>query len=280
MEISSVAERLLPHLNPVRLCRDLWSQRVILFHFARRDIAQRYRGARFGVLWAFAQPLFLLCVYTLAFGIIMQLRWPESRSPSLSEYAMALYCGLAVFTILSECVSRAPALLMENRSYLKKAMFPVQVLPFCVVLAAVFHGVINLAVLTGLSSFINGFHVATLALPLVLAPLCLLTCGLTLLLSCWGVLFRDLQQMTAPVLLALFFLSPIVYSPSIVPARWGWVIRLNPLAFTITSVRDLIMWKGSLNWCELGVWTLLCFGFFMFGFAVFMRMKSPVTDRV
>src|SRR5579884_3666361 len=148
MEITSEPESLWPHLNPLRLGRELWCARAVLLQFAGKEVLQRYRGSRLGVVWIFLQPLFLLAIYTIAFGVIMKPKWPESAGMGLGGVAMAVYCGLTAFGIFSECSSRAPMLLLENTSYVKRALCPIQMLPVCVVLSASFHGVVNLAILT------------------------------------------------------------------------------------------------------------------------------------
>jgi lipopolysaccharide transport system permease protein len=280
MEITSSPESFARHLNPLRLANDFWKSRAVLFQFARKEVAQRHRGSRLGVFWIFLQPLFLLAVYTVAFGLILKPHWPESQRSGLGEVAMAVYCGLTAFGILSECFSRAPMLLMENTSYVKRALFPVQMLPVCVVLSASFRGIVNLAILTLLGWWLSGLYAPALLAPVALLPLVLLACGVTLLLAAIGPIFRDLQQFTAPALLAISFLTPMFYSPSLVPARLGWLVRANPLAFSITSIRNLIMWRGSCDWAEWSVWMLLCGGFMVAAYAVFMRLRHEVTDLV
>ncbi len=280
MEITSSPESFRHHLNPVLLGRELWQARAVLFRFAGKEVLQRYRGSRLGVAWIFLQPLFLLAVYTIAFGIIMKPKWPEMQQSGLGQVAMAVYCGLTAFGILSECASRAPMLLLENASYVKRALFPIQMLPLCVVLSASFHGLVNLGILTALGWMLGGIYTPALLAPLMLLPLILLSCGVTLLLAAIGPIFRDLQQFVPPVLLGVTFLTPMFYSPSLVPARLAWLVRANPLAFTITSIRQLVMWRGSCDWTAWGGWMLLCAGFMVGAYAIFMRLRHEVTDLV
>lgn len=280
LEISSMPEDFWRRLNPIQMVADLWNARAILRQFARKEVAQRYRGSRLGVAWIFLQPLFLLAVYTIAFGLIMKTRWPESHRSGLGEVAMAVYCGLTAFGILSECASRAPMLLVENASYVKRALFPTQMLPVCVVLSASFHGVVNVAVLMVLGWFVGGIYAPALLAPLVLLPLVLLSCGVTLLLAAVGPIFRDLRQFVPPALLAISFLTPMFYSPRTVPSQLEWLVRGNPLAFTITSIRQLVMWRGTCDWVAWGIWTVVCAGFMVWAYAVFMRLRHEVADLV
>ena len=280
MEITSHPESLAGYLNPARFGNDLWKGRAILVRFALKEVSQRYRGARLGVLWIFLQPLFLLAVYTVAFSLIMKLKWPESQRAGLGEVAMAVYCGLTAFGVLNECASRAPTLLMENQSYVKRARFPFQMLPLCVVLSASFHGLVNLAVLMVLGWLTGGFYAPALLAPLFLVPLILLSCGVALLLAVIGPIFRDLRQFIPPMMLAISFLTPMVYSPSLVPARLKWLVLGNPLAFTITNIRQLVLWRGAGDWGALGIWTVICAGFLVGAYAVFMRLRYEITDLI
>lgn len=280
MEITSRPESLSRYLNPARFANDLWQGRAVLVRFAAREVSLRYRGARLGAAWIFLQPLFLLAVYTVAFSLIMKLKWPESQRAGLGEVAMAVYCGLTAFGVFSECASRAPTLLMENQNYVKRARFPVQMLPVCVALSASFHGLVNLAVLIMLGWIVGGFYAPALLAPIFLMPLILLSCGVALLLAVTGPIFRDLKQFIPPVLLAISFLTPMVYSPRLVPERLKWLVIGNPLAFAITSIRELVMWRGAGDWAALGIWMVIGAGFMVGAYAVFMRLKYEVTDLV
>ncbi|HWF19511.1 MAG TPA: ABC transporter permease, partial [Verrucomicrobiae bacterium] len=280
MEITSNPESFCRHLNPLRLGRELWNSRAVLVQFAGKEVLQRYRGSQLGLVWIFLQPIFLLAVYTIAFGLILKTRWPESQRTGLGEVAMAVYCGLTAFGIFSECSARAPMLLLENASYVKRALFPIQMLPVCVVLSASFHCIVNLAILTALGWILSGFYAPALLAPIVLLPLVLLSCGATLLLAAVGPIFRDLRQFITPMLLAVSFLTPMFYSPKIVPARLDLLVNANPLAFTITTIRQLVMWHGSCDWLAWGIWTVVCAAFMILAHAIFMRLRHEVTDLV
>jgi lipopolysaccharide transport system permease protein len=148
------------------------------------------------------------------------------------------------------------------------------------VLSASFHGLVNLAVLTVLGWLIGGFYAPALLAPIFLVPLILLSCGVALLLAVTGPIFRDIRQFIPPILLAISFLTPLVYSPSLVPGRLKWLVAGNPLAFTITSVRQLVLWRSAGDWAALGIWMVISTGFLVGAYAVFMRLKYEVTDLI
>jgi lipopolysaccharide transport system permease protein len=280
MQITSQPENLSRHLNPARFGAEIWRSRAILFLFARKEVSQRYRGSRLGLFWITLQPLFLLVIYTVAFGVIMKPKWPESPRVGLGSVAMIIYCGLTAYGILAECATRGPTLLVENQSYVKRALFPIQLLPLCVVLSASFHGLVNLAILTVLGWLTNGLYAPALLAPILLVPLILFCCGLTLLLAAIGPLFRDVRHFITPALLAVSFLTPLVYSPRLVPHNLQWLIVDNPLAFTITNLRELVLWHTDADWPGWCLWLLASAAFLVFAHAIFMRLRHEITDAV
>ncbi len=271
---------LVRYLNPWRVAREMWAARTILVHFGRKEVSQRYRGARLGSLWAFLHPLFLLLVYTIAFGVFLKTKWPESPREGLGEVALAVYCGLTVFGMFSEAANRAPLLLVENSNYVKRTQFPIQMLPFCVVSSAAFHALINLVILVVLGWVVGGFHAPAMLAPLILVPLIFLSAAASLVLAVLGPVFRDLRHVIEPVLRALMFMTPTFYSPSLVPAKLSWLIDANPLAFVMGGVRRLVLWQGTMDWRLWGIWTVICLGLMILAYALFMRLKSQVADVV
>ncbi len=175
---------------------------------------------------------------------------------------------------------RAPTLLVENSNYVKRTQFPIQLLPFCVVLSAAFHALINLVILAGIGWVMGGFHASALLAPLSLVPLVFLGSALSLVLAVLGPVWRDLRHVIEPVLRALMFMTPTFYSPSLVPEKLAWMIDGNPLAFVMSSIRHTLMWQGTIDWQAWLTWTVICLGLMILAYAVFMRLKNQVADVV
>ena len=111
--------------SPVRLFNSLWKQRQLIWLMTKRDVVGRYRGSFGGLLWSVASPLLMLGVYTLVFGAVLKIRWGTDQDTNQVEYALVLFAGLIMFNILAECVTRAPNLVVENVSFVKKVLFPI-----------------------------------------------------------------------------------------------------------------------------------------------------------
>ena len=113
--------------NPLRIIHELVGRRALLFQLVKRDVLLRYRGAMFGVLWVFLSPLLMLAIFAFVFGYIFQARWPQSEGGV--PFWILLYGGLIAFNLFAETVSRSPTAVRSYPSYVKKIIFPVEILP-------------------------------------------------------------------------------------------------------------------------------------------------------
>ena len=150
-----------------------YTQRHLIMTLVRREVAAKYRGSLFGNLWALFTPLFMLAVYTFIFSVVFKARW-SGGSDSRSEFALVLFAGLMVFNLFAECINRAPGLILSNANYVKKVVFPLEILPFVGLLSAMYHMFISLGVWLVAYVILAGMpHVTVLLLPLVILPFAL-----------------------------------------------------------------------------------------------------------
>ena len=204
-------------VTPVEMLASLWRSRDLVYAAAKREVQGRYRGSVFGLLWSFFTPLFMLAVYTFVFSVVFKARW-SINNHSKTEFALVLFAGLIVFNLFAECINRAPGLIVSNPNYVKKVVFPLEILPLVSLLSALYHALISLAVWLVAYLFFYGLPPATvLLLPLVLLPLSLFIMGCSWLLASLGVFLRDISQIIGITVTVLMFLSPIFYSASSLP---------------------------------------------------------------
>jgi lipopolysaccharide transport system permease protein len=269
------------HLSPLKMVGNLWNQRELITRFTWREIVGRYKGTSMGIVWSFISPLFLLLIYTLVFGVVLHSRWPESKTGSLAEFALTLFCGLIVFNVFQECMSAATLLIFRHPSYVKKVVFPLEIFSFSLVGSALFHALLSLCVLVSALFVINHeLHWTLVWVPVVLFPLFMLVLGGCWLLSSLGVFFRDLQQFIVILLTASIFATPIFYSASALPPLGQWLMRFNPLAMMVEELRKVMLWGESPAWIRLGGWMLVSGVVMLVGYAVFMRTKRVFADFV
>lgn len=225
--------------------------RGLTAQLAWRDIIGRYRGANFGLFWSLIGPLMMLAIYALAFGHIFGSRWvrPEGEAAS---FAIVLFLGIIVHGFFAECVSRAPGLMQSNANYVKKVIFPLAVLPWSVVWSALFHMGMNLLVFTLLAGLGYGvFSPYIVLLPLVIAPLVMLTIAASWIVASLGVYLRDIGQAVPVVVTGMFFLSSAIIPIEQVPEKYRLVFHLNPLTFFIDQARNVALWQVMPDWSGL-----------------------------
>lgn len=263
------------HLNPLGIFRAVASNHYLLGQLIKRDVALRYRGAMFGVLWAFLNPLVLLAVFAFVFGSIFQARWPQQ--PQDLPFWLVLYGGLTVFNVFAETVSRSPGSVREYPSFVKKIVFPVVILPVVPLGAALVHGAFNLMVFAGALAWAGHLSAGILLFPLLLAPLLLLALGLSWFLAAWGVFIKDMAQIVPVFVQMSLFLSPVFYPASAVPASLRPLFQCNPLGAVIEAGRAAAI-GSAIRW---DAWlAALLFGLVaaMLGHAFFQHSREEFAD--
>ncbi len=265
--------------SPLALARNLWQHRYLILQFTRREIEGRYRGSFLGLFWSLAQPLFMLLVYTVVFGLVFRARWPQARTDSLAEFALIAFCGLTAFGLFSECVGRAPGLIVGVPNYVKKVVFPLEVLPVTVLGAALFHMLVSLAVIVIAQLAIARFIPWTIVLlPVAALPAVFLCLGAMWFLASLGVFVRDIGQAIGILVQALFFLTPIFYSLEMIPEPVRTLIRFNPMAPVTENFRRVILWGQLPSHPGTVLWMLATAAFMLLGYAWFMQTKKAFAD--
>lgn len=256
----------------------LWRNRSLVMTLTKREIAGRYRGSMMGVLWSFFLPVLMLAVYTFVFSVIFKARW-NAGSDSKTEFALILFAGLLVFNFFSECVNRAPGLILANPSYVKKVVFPLEILPVVTLGAALFHFCVGLLVWFLFYMIFFGVPPATaLLFPAILLPLFFLTAGVSWLLASLGVFLRDIAQIVGVCTTILMFLSPIFYPMSALPQSFQKVLLLNPLTLIIEQGRDVLIWGKVLHWPWFALSLVGSVAVAWLGYAWFQKTRKGFAD--
>lgn len=238
----------------------------------------RYRGASFGLAWSLISPFLLLVIYTFAFGTVMGGRWPQAAAGDTS-FSIILFAGLVVHGFFAECLIRAPLLITSNPHFVKRVVFPLEILPWPLVLSALFHTAMNTVVFIVLRLLLDGaFDWTIVLLPVVLLPLVTLALGMSWLLASLGVYFRDIAQITGVASMALLFLSSAMMPTQSVDSRYRWVFELNPLTFIIDQARNVMLWGVMPDWAGLGLYWLGALAVLFAGHAWFRATRRGFAD--
>ncbi|MDF0606829.1 ABC transporter permease [Neisseriaceae bacterium TC5R-5] len=256
----------------------LWRHRELIQASAKREVLGRYRGSVMGVLWSFFNPLFMLTVYTFVFSVVFKARW-NTGSGSKTEFALVLFAGLIIFNLFAECINRAPTLILSNTNYVKKVIFPLEILPCVTLISALFHSLISLGVwLLAYLIFFGVPHLTVLYLPLIILPFLLFIMGLSWTLASLGVFLRDVSQFIGVITTVLMFLSPIFYPATALPESYRHILYLNPLTTIIEQTRDVLFWGKAPDLVVLSIYWLASALIAWLGFACFQKTRKGFAD--
>lgn len=269
-----------PRVSPGEMVASLWRSRTLVRQLVRSDVLGRYKGSLMGIAWSFFNPLLMLTIYTFVFSIVFNSRW---AMPGLANnrfaFALVLFVGLIFHGLLSECISRAPGLIINNANYVKKVVFPLEVLAWVALSSAHFHALISLLVLFCAQLVIMHMLPWTVVLlPLIVVPFALMTLGITWMISATGVYLRDIAQVTGIVSSALMFLAPVFYPLSSLPEEYRSWLYLNPLTFPIEQARSVLINAELPDWVGLGWYALVSILVACMGFWCFQRARRGFSD--
>jgi lipopolysaccharide transport system permease protein len=267
-------------ISPVSLGVSLWRNRQLIAQMTKREVVGRYKGSTLGLAWSFFNPVFMLIVYTFVFSEIFRSRWNGlGGDESKTQFALVLFVGMIVLGLFSEVLTKASGLILANGNYVKKVVFPLEVLPLITLGAALFHSVISLTVLLVAYSIFNGApHWTIVWIPFVLLPLVILTLGVAWMVASLGVFLRDVGQFMVILTTVLTFLSPVFYPVTAVPERFRVVIMANPLTFIIEQAREVLIWGHQPDWSGLTFYTLAACVVAWCGYAWFQKTRKGFAD--
>jgi len=246
----------------------------------KRDFLGRYKGSVIGITWSLLTPLLMLAVYTFVFSVAFKARW-GLEGESKAGFAIVLFCGMLVFNLFSECVNRAPGLILANPNFVKKVVFPLEIMPWVALASAMLHFLVGFVLLL-MFCLVSGQALARtlLLFPIVLLPLALLTLGTTWILSALGVYLRDLSQVISIATTVLMFVSPVFYPVEALPLEYRVFMEWNPLGRPIEQMRQVVLWGRPPDW---GDWLAqLALGALVFagGFWWFQRSRKGFADVI
>jgi len=264
--------------SPISLIRSFVSNRLLIWQLAKREVISRYRGSMFGLAWSFFNPLLMLAVYTFVFSVVFRARWGAETS-SHGDFAIILFVGIIVHGVFAECVNRAPGLILNNASYVKRVVFPLETLPWVAMGATLFHSIISILVLLIAQLLVKGgIPVTALWLPIVIAPLVIATMGASWLLAAFGVYLRDIGQVTGILTTVMLFMAPVLYPVQALPETIRPWIYLNPLTFIIEQSREVFLWGNAPDFVGLCKYTLGALVAAWIGYAAFQKMRRGFAD--
>lgn len=268
------------HFNPLRMVRMLVDSRGLAYALARREIENRYKANVLGILWALATPLALLAVYTFVFGVVFHARWGNDPEGGLGHFALNVFLGLIVFAVFRDVVARAPGLVVNNRQYVKRIVFPVECLSVADLLVALFGFVIGLLVwLVGFVAITQSPpHWQAIFVPVLMLPVMLTALGVSWFLSALGVFLRDIQHAVELAITVLMFLTPVFYQLDRVPEKYRVYLEWNPVAQVMEAGRHAAVDGSQPDWSRFVLSVVASLIIATLGFGVFSKAKRAFAD--
>lgn len=260
---------------------DLWNYRNLIQQMTYRDIMLRYKGSFLGFAWSAINPLIMLLIYSFIFIAVFKLKWGVETEDNKLLYTLMIFSGLVPFNIFSESVNRSLGLISSNPNYVKKVVFPIEILPISLVFSTIINGGFSLVLLVlGKIVFMSTPNWTLLYLPLLILPLLLFSLGLSLALSALGTYIRDLTHTIALIINVMFYMSPIFYQVSAVPQPFQKIIFINPLTYIIEEWRNVILLGNPINFGNLAIMCLFSFLVFIFGYWIFHYLRKGFADVI
>lgn len=251
---------------------DVWLYRELLYFLALRDIKVRYKQTAMGAIWAVIQPLFLVIVFTVFFGIFMEV------STDGIPYMLFFYCGLMPWIFFSTSLSMCSNSLINNTNLITKIYFPRAIIPVATVSAGLIDLLITVTILIGLVVYYKfTFTLHILMLPLMLLLTIWLATAFGIWLAALTVRYRDIRHALPFVLQMWMFLTPIVYPLSVVPKKAWWLMYLNPMTGVVEGMRSAVTGR-SYNWIAIGFSVSIALVMFVVSTYVFRKLERSFAD--
>ena len=261
------------------LVRSVLINGFILRSLVRNEILARYSKTMLGVIWSLINPLVMILIYSVVFGMIFEVRFGRSAGTTEIPYGIVLFSGLLLHVFLAETLLRAQGIILDNPNYVKRVIFPLEILPLSILLANVIQAGVALLVLMAVI-LIAGFPIplTALLLPVVWAPLVLITLGLAMIVASLGVFVRDISQVLGFLMTILLFGSSILFPADMLPEALRPWLLLNPLTSIVDQTRAVLLWGELPDWRLLGYHAVVSAAVAWIGCWWFLRTRRGFAD--
>ncbi|MFK7759471.1 MAG: ABC transporter permease [Phycisphaerales bacterium] len=262
-----------------RWARSFTDNRALIAQLARREFQQRTRGAFLGIVWWLLSPLLLLCAYTFVFAYVLGIKWGVGTDGSPAEFAMRLFCSLIIYTVIAEVIAVAPDQIVVNEQYVKRIIFPVDILPIVSLVVSSIGWIFSFVILLVMTTIFEGLPAPTALLaPVLMLPVLFLAMGFGWAMSAMGVFVRDLRNAMQIVLPMLMFLSPVFYPIDRLEQYIPSIQFFHPLAAVMEQIRASIFEPGALNFLPWITALIISIFIAWIGHALFRKLRPLFAD--
>jgi lipopolysaccharide transport system permease protein len=258
-----------------------WKHRLLIWQLLKRDVQSRYRGSALGLLWSLVTPVIMLAIYTFVFQQVFKARWNDSQGQTTLGFAVILFLGLSISGLLSDMLNKSPLLIVGNQNYVKKIVFPLEILSWIAMFSGLFTFLTNFILLLVLMLVeLKSVPPTALWLPIILLPYCVLLLGISWILAALGVYLRDIQQVTGTLATLLLFLSPVFYSAEALPASVRVWVFLNPLSYVVEASRAVLIYGRLPDFIGLAIYSGAALAIAYMGHWFFHKVRPGFADVI
>ena len=258
-----------------------YRKRWLLGYFIHRQVTRSYRRSYLGLVWAILGPLVWVFFLALIFSNLIDLKNRVVDGDPTLNFGLFLYCGLLPFLAFSEALNKGINSIRSNSGLVQKVVFPLEILPFTNAIASMVDKVFGFgALLIMLLLFGRTLHPTLLYMPIIVVLQVLFILGLTYIMAVLGTFLPDVAEVLRPVIRGMFFVTPILWPPDRLPDSLSWIEDYNPLAYLVNAYRDLILYGTMPGALSTLYFALFSVALFIFGFALFVRLRPKFADHL
>lgn len=258
--------------------RKIWIHRSLIYQMTKRELIAQHRGMLLGSVWLLLMPLILLGTYTLIFSVVFGVA-PRATRGGMVSYPLLIFSGMTVFAFYAECLVKPSTYLKSNASYVKKILFPTEILGVVIFGEAFLKALIQLGLLLVFYFIVHDKISWTfLLLPLIWLPLCMVLLGTIWLYAAIGVFVRDIHNLIVSLVTVLMLVSPVFYSIDQIPEGFRAFYLINPIAAYIEMTRDVLFWGEFPDAALYIPHTLFAMLVLWLGHTVFTRLSEQFAD--
>ena len=255
------------------IIKELIKYKEFLKSNVKKDIRGKYKGSFLGVLWSFINPLLSVVVYAIVFHYIMRF--------NIDHYLIYLISGIIPWTFFTNSVTAGLNSVLYNADIIKKVYFPRAILPISGVTSCLVNFSIS-CVIVVLFALFSGVGVSfyLLLIPLIAVIQYIFTLGIAFIISAVEIYVRDIEHIITFLISMLFYVTPILYTPSYVPDKFAWILKINPLAYIIEAYHSVIYYKELPNLGDLGIVFGISMIVLFLGYKVFDKLQRGFAEEV
>lgn len=262
-----------------RIIKLLYVNRQLLWQFTLRNVYMEHKGSYLGLIWTIINPILTMLIFTLIFGYVFNARYNVIAYETSTDFALGIFLSLIVYQLIGDSLAKSPNIILSNPNFVKKIVFPLEILAASSVMAMVVNFMFGLTiVIAGALIFGHGLSLYALIFPIIIFPVILMSLGIAWSLSALGVYIRDISAFVQILNMALMYLSAIFYSVDNLPHRLRFFLKLNPLVHAVEESRNVLLWNMPPEW--MGIFYLYLVGIILFiaGYACFIALRPGFAD--